>query len=253
MSCRPSDWSAVGRGVDPVPGDAVVVADGAARYRRVADAISRCAANLRVLDAGSSTAESVKALLDQRDTIVDGVVKAEGRYRVAADALDGYARVLDRVQSDTLNALYAARNAQADVDEARRAQAYYAGLADEQRRAYEAGTDDGSYARYTRLASSSSQDASDAQSRVDAQVRVVEQAERDRDQAAQEAISLIEGATSSDGLNDSWWDDWGATITKWIAKIAEAVAAVAGSSPWWSGGSRLWARPWPQACWLLRR
>lgn len=229
VSCRPSDWSAVGRGVDPVPGDAVVVPDGAARYRRVADAISRCAANLRALEAGtSSQAESVKALMEQRDVIVDGVVKAENRYRVAADALETYARVLDRVQAGTVNALYAARNATADVEEARRAQAYYADLADDFRQAYEAGTDDGAYARYTRLSGSSAQDAADAQSRVDAQVRVVEQAVRDRDRAAQEAVDAIETATTADGLNDTWWDGWGAAALGWVATISEAVAVIAG-------------------------
>ena len=128
VSFRPSDWSAVGRTVDPTPGDPVVVADGARRYRQVADAINRCAQNLRALEAGASQAESVTALLESRDTIVDGVVKAENRYRVAADALDSYAQVLDRVQTDTLNALYAAKDAVTDRDEANRMKAHYQSL-----------------------------------------------------------------------------------------------------------------------------
>ena len=138
VSVRSSDWSVVGRSVDPVPGDPVVVADGAARYRQVADVINRCAQSLRALEAGSSRAESVAALLESRDMIVDGVVKAENRFRVAADALDSYAKVLDRVQTDTLNALYAARDAKSELDEANRMKAHYQGLADE----YRTATDD---------------------------------------------------------------------------------------------------------------
>lgn len=231
VSFRPSDWSAVGRTVDPTPGDPVVVADGATRYRQVADAINRCAQNLRALEAGASQAESVTALLESRDTIVDGVVGAENRYRVAADALDSYAQVLDRVQTDTVNALYAAKDAVTDRDEANRMKAHYQSLADEHHATTntdDGGGDDGSYAHYTRLCHSCGADADAAQSRIDAQIQIVDQAVADRDRAAQQAIDAIETVTAADGLNDSWWDDWGATLTTWIARISEAVAAIAG-------------------------
>lgn len=203
------------------------MSDGANRYRQVADAISRCAANLRLLEGGASRAESVTALLESRDTTVDAVSKAENRFRTAATALETYAQVLDRVQVDTVNALYAARQAANERDEANRVRAYYQGLAEDYRFSDNDG-DDESYTRYRRLARGAGNDADAAQGRIEAQIRIVDQAVVDRDAAAQRAVDAIEGATSADALNDSWWDNWGATITMWIAKIAEAISAIAG-------------------------
>ncbi|WP_129583389.1 hypothetical protein [Actinomyces mediterranea] len=82
--------------------------------------------------------------------------------------------------------------------------------------------------RYTRLASAQADEAAVAQGRLDAQRQIVDQAVADRDTAAQQAIDAIEAATGADGLHDSWWDNWGAAALGWIAKISEAVAAIAG-------------------------
>ncbi|WP_371151343.1 hypothetical protein [Buchananella felis] len=196
----------------------------------MADAIKRCADSLRALEAGaSSRAESVTALLEQRDTLLDGIGKAEGRYRAAGEALETYSAALDRVQTDTLNALYAARQAEWERDEARDNQRYYQDLADD----YAGADDDSGYGhdqqvRYTRLANSAGQDAAAAQERIDNQVRVVQAAVADRDRAAQTAIDAIQGVTATDGLNDGWWEDYGAKVLGWIAAIAEWVANIAG-------------------------
>ncbi|WP_371174618.1 hypothetical protein [Buchananella felis] len=196
----------------------------------MADAIKRCADSLRALEAGaSSRAESVTALLEQRDTLLDGIGRAEGRYRAAGEALETYSAALDRVQTDTLNALYAARQAEWERDEARDNQRYYQDLADD----YAGADDDSGYGhdqqvRYTRLANSAGQEAAAAQERIDNQVRVVQAAVADRDRAAQTAIDAIQGVTATDGLNDGWWEDYGAKVLGWIADIAEWVANIAG-------------------------
>ena len=83
-------------------------------------------------------------------------------------------------------------------------------------------------ARYVRLERTYRANAAEEQDRVTAQKQVIDQAVSDRDQAAQTAMSQIEAITSSDGLNDSWWDDWGSKVVSWIADIAEVVAAIAG-------------------------
>ena len=76
----------------------------------VADAIRRCADSLRALDAGGSRgSESVEALLETRDGILSKVEVAEGRYRSAGNALVEYAGALERAQTDSLNALAAAK------------------------------------------------------------------------------------------------------------------------------------------------
>ncbi|WP_371164092.1 hypothetical protein ABYF32_08435 [Buchananella felis] len=84
------------------------------------------------------------------------------------------------------------------------------------------------WVRYTRLARSAGQEAAGAQERIDNQVRVVENAVRECDLSAQTAIDAIQGVTATDGLNDGWWENWGAKILGWVAAIAEWVAAIAG-------------------------
>jgi len=221
---RPSDWSPLGLAGDPTPGDPVVVRDGGRRYTQVAEAIARAAAALRSLEAGVSNVDSVKALLETRDTIVDGVGKAEGRYRAAGSALGTYATVLDRVQSETASALAAARSAAGAGAEAGSQQARFHRLAEEA----EAAGDAEQQERYEKQERAAKADADQAAGAVGAQRSAVTDAVSDRNQAAQTAIDSIKEITANDGLNDSWWDDWGANLTEWVAKIAEAVAAIAG-------------------------
>ena len=222
---RPSDWSAVGYPSDPVPGDPVVVRQGALDYQRMADSIASCAQALRSLDAGGSRgSQAVAALLETRDDLLDKVGAAEGRYREAGGALEEYAGALDRAQSDSLNALAAAKSAQADAMEARtRAERMRASA--EEYPADGNGGDD--RARYMRLAGAADADEAAAQGRVAAQKEIIDRAVSERDIAAERAIEIINGACG-DGLADSWWDDWGKAITQWIAKICEIISGIAG-------------------------
>ena len=222
---RPVDWSVVGFESDPVPGDPVVVRAGGTDYVGVADAIRRCADSLRALDAGGSRgSEAVEALLETRDDILEKVEVAEGRYRAAGNALVEYAGALERAQTDSVNALAAAESAQQDVDEA----VGRAGRMRESAGEYPSegeGADD--RARYERAASTADSDASAARARVRAQRQVILNAMSERDTAAVKAMNVIDGA-SDDGLGDSWWDDWGSKIVKWVAKICDIVSAITG-------------------------
>ena len=222
---RPSDWSAVGYASDPVPGDPVVVRQGALDYQRMADSIASCAQALRSLDAGGSRgSQAVAALLETRDDLLDKVGVAEGRYREAGGTLEEYAGALDRAQSDSLNALAAAKSAQADAMEARTRAERMRASAEE----YPADGDGGDdRARYMRLAGAADADEAAAQGRVAAQKEIIDRAVSERDIAAERAIEIINGACG-DGLADSWWDDWGKAITQWIAKICEIVSGIAG-------------------------
>lgn len=221
---RPSDWSPLSLASDPTPGDPTQVRGGGRRYREVANAIARAASTLRALEAGASQADSVSALLETRDDIVDQISNAEGRYRTVGDALVTYSYTLDRVQADTATALSRARTAQREVDFAERLQRYYRRLAEDANDPDQAEQ----RAEYRRKENRYRGDASDARGEVESQQQVVAAAVADRDTAAQTAIDQIEQITSSDGLTDSWWDNWGAKLTAWIATIAEAIAAIAG-------------------------
>ena len=171
---------------------------------------------------------------------------AKGRYREAGGALEEYAGALDRAQSDSLNALAAAKSAQADaMDRAQsdslnalataksaQADAMEARTRAERMRAsaeeYPADGDGGDdRARYMRLAGAADADEAAAQGRVAAQKEIIDRAVSERDIAAERAIEIINGACG-DGLADSWWDDWGRAITQWIAKICEIISGIAG-------------------------
>lgn len=222
---RPTDWSAVGWSCDPTPGDPVVVRDGGQRYRSVAAKLQRASATLRAMEAGASCgAQSVDALLDNCEGVASQIETARARYQAAGDALVDYSYKLDQAQSTTLWALSSAGAAKADVDEntrLARQYAYWAQLADTPERADER-------SGYLRRERTRWEYAADAQSRVDAHSRVVNQAHDDQDRAANTAADHIEQITSNDGLNDTWWDDWGAKVVTWITDVAEIIASVAG-------------------------
>ena len=203
----------------------MVVRAGGNDYVGVADAIRRCADSLRALDAGGSRgSESVEALLETRDDILSKVEVAEGRYRSAGNALVEYAGALERAQTDSLNALAAAKSAQQDVDEAVGRAARMRESAGEYPEQGD-GADD--RARYERAATAADGDAEVARGRVRAQRQVVLNAMGERDAAAVKAMNAIDGA-GDDGLGDSWWDDWGSKIVSWIATICDLVAQILG-------------------------
>ena len=194
---RPSDWSVLGFDCDPVPGDPVAVRAGAVSWTALADQISHCAQSLRALEAGASRgADSVAALLEARDEIVDQVGAMEARYRQAGAALEEYAVVLDRAQSESLRAWYAARDAQGELDAAvGRSESFT-------RSAQDAGVagDDEEQARCTRLAGAAEADAACARGRIAAQQQVVTAAVEQRDAAAVRAMGLIAAALALVGL-----------------------------------------------------
>lgn len=170
---------------------------GRCRGTALADQISHCAQSLRALEAGASRgADSVAALLEARDEIVDQVGAMEARYRQAGAALEEYAVVLDRAQSESLQAWYAARDAQGELGAAvGRSESFT-------RSAQDAGVagDDEEQARCTRLAGAAEADAACARGRIAAQQQVVTAAVEQRDAAAVRAMGLIAAALALVGL-----------------------------------------------------
>ncbi|MDR0284352.1 MAG: hypothetical protein LBI33_05600 [Propionibacteriaceae bacterium] len=82
--------------------------------------------------------------------------------------------------------------------------------------------------RYLRLETSRWEDVGEANTRITSERQVIDQAVVERDLAAQTASDRIEQVTSSDGLNDSWWADWGAKVVAWITDVAGVIASIAG-------------------------
>lgn len=77
---RPSDWSALDLGSDPVP--------GGRDYLAIADAIKDAERKLRTLDLGSAVvSQSVDALIETSGKVAENIGKAEARDRATGDAL----------------------------------------------------------------------------------------------------------------------------------------------------------------------
>jgi len=218
---RPADWSAVGFGADPVPGDPVVLLRGGQDYLAVAEAISETSTRLRSLGVDGQESEAIFALAETASSVADDIAKAELRYRETGHALIDYSADLESAQSESLEALYAARAAQEDAAHAASDQRRYLSLAQGE-------TDPALALRYTNLGDEATSDASHADSLVSIASERTHMAAAARDRAAERARGRIENTTSEDGLKDSWWDDWGKDVLSVVTDVAGTVAAVAG-------------------------
>jgi len=217
-----TDWSALGLSHDPAPGDPNVVRDGGEQFTSTADALARAASIIRGLNGGvSHDALSVKALMDQAGDLDRDLSQAEGRYRVAGTVLTGYAMVLSRVQGSTHSALMTAQRKRSDAAADRR-------LAAKWRQMAQQSTDDVERAEYERAEARFLQAAADHDRAVAIQRQLVTGWSQELDQAANQAARVIEDAQIADGLDDTWWENWGSKFFNILAEVAEMIAMIAG-------------------------
>jgi len=218
---RPVDWSPLA-GSDPVPGDPDRVEQLGRHYRRVAQAINDAAAKLRrIADHQDMQSDAVEAFRATAREVADDITRAHERYDGVGQALIGYAPELRDAQSESAAALVQAKQAEADELTANRLASAAQGRIDAAPDGTDTTTDQGSHRRALAAADAATDARAAAQRRLD-------QATDARDTAAQRASSLIHEVKDSGDLNDSWWDNWGAKVVKWIVKIADVVAVVAG-------------------------
>ncbi|MDR2113758.1 MAG: hypothetical protein LBO75_00590, partial [Bifidobacteriaceae bacterium] len=167
---------------------------GGNRYLDIAAAMKNAARLLRELDAADSQADSVAALLETRDTVVDDVVKAEARYQAAGDALVEYAAVLDSAQVSARNAATSATYAEERRWDAEK-------LVNRYRRDRARALDAVNFeeaARLRRLIQLKQTEADEEATSIAQHRTVVESAIQDRDQAAQRTMDQIQAITAND-------------------------------------------------------
>ncbi|WP_253836127.1 polymorphic toxin-type HINT domain-containing protein [Promicromonospora thailandica] len=218
---RPSDWSPVGLDADPTPGDPVLVLAGGQEYREVARSIDNAAGAMSRLDVAGTVSKAVDALMGAKEDTISDIRKAHSRYVAAGDALVGYAGALERVQGETLAALDRARDAQDQAHSASGSRERWQELADSAR-------DEAQKQEYESKARQAGDDADQAAGVIAGARSTIESAVSDRDRAAGAAMDRIEEITSSDDLNDGWWDDWGSKLVAAIADIADMISTIAG-------------------------
>ncbi|WP_423464729.1 polymorphic toxin-type HINT domain-containing protein [Promicromonospora sp. MS192] len=207
--------------MDPTPGDPVLVLAGGQEYLEVARSIDDAAGAMSRLDVAGTVSQAVDSLMGAKEDTIGEIRRAHARYVAAGDALVGYASALERVQGETLAALDRARDAQDQAASASGSQDRWQELADSAK-------DETEKQEYQSKADQAGNDADQAAGVISGAKSTIESAVSDRDRAANAAVDRIEEITSSDDLNDSWWDDWGSKLVAAIADIADMISTIAG-------------------------
>jgi hypothetical protein len=193
---RPTDWSAVGMQLDPVPGDPAEIRQSASSARSIEQAIAQQVQRLNSLKDGEGwESESGTKFRDSAGDLAGAIEKAKGRYTELAAALDEWADGLEGLQREADAALLRAQDAQ----DAHRAAANQTITAEA--------------------------DSPEHQDQVDAQDRALSAAQGDID-AAKAIIHRVAGASgrageygdlagrvasrirdgADDGMKDGWFD-----------------------------------------------
>lgn len=217
---RPADWSPLDLSSDPIPGEPDVVLTGGNNYLDVADAISSAERKLRTIDVGDYISKAVDELAKKAEKVADDIGKAKDRYRETGLALVDYSPKLDTAQQDSLTALAAARAAAEAADTADTETKRYLKLSDE-------ATDPTQKLHYKNLAEDD-QPSKAASGKLQRAKDDLADAISLRDKAADDAADRIKDIVDHDGLNDGWWDNWGAKVLKVITDVAGWVSAIAG-------------------------
>lgn len=120
MTARPSDWSALDLGSDPVPGDAEALSGEATHYSSVATTIEAQVARLRRIADGDDTLKGdyAEALRESCDELAGDLEKAHGRFDTVGEELGTLVTPLTTALSTTLSALRSAESAREDMRQA---------------------------------------------------------------------------------------------------------------------------------------
>lgn len=217
---RTLDWSPLGLGSDPIPGEPEEVRQAAIRLRNTATAIQDAYDSIKQAsdECGGLSAESeaVDTFMDQADDVADKLIKALPRYEAAAEALESYDDDLGEAQLLSATALTMAENARSTID-AEQAGDEPPGLFEE---------------------TPGSQAMDDAHTKLQEAISL-------RDTSANSARNKIHNVIEDDDVKDSFWDNMGdfadllSTISTWLGVaaiflnfipiIGQALAAIAGT------------------------
>ncbi|MBB2902344.1 hypothetical protein FHR75_003175 [Kineococcus radiotolerans] len=234
---RPADWQPLA-GEDPVPGRSADLGDVARRWRGVAEELERQAGEVRRLARGTDAAgRTVEALGEGAGDLATRLTGAVGRYRATAGALDDYVPHLQDAQRRSLDALHAARDAQARHDAAAAVLAANSTPApapapvpgDPAATATAAHAHAGREADRAARAGAARRDAGAASADLAAARAHLAAAVADRDAAAERAARAIAAACAGDPLRDSRFDrfqQWVHENARWIEKASDWASTI---------------------------
>ncbi|TFD56080.1 hypothetical protein E3T55_00075 [Cryobacterium frigoriphilum] len=208
------------REFEPLQGDSGLLATKSADYLRMADAISRATASLRVVaDTSEMQSSAVAAVRENATKVADSIAQAESRYRDTAEALSTYSGALNDAQVDAQTAIASIGSAESEY---RTAQSR-ADTAEET--ATEATPEQ---AANQQTARGLVTDAAEKLEGIVAAQTAWRTASAAKETAASTAAAAIHTVVKDSDLNDSWWDNWGADLVAFVWEKFRQLCDIAG-------------------------
>lgn len=219
---------------EPIPGDHAVMEEAAAYYVQVAEDMATAITALDRIKGGGGIAAAVSLavheLHDQASNVREHINRARDRYDMTQEALSLYADSHRVAQTEAESLRVTAVETQRALDAA----------LDSRMRA-ERAHDDAVTARDidgTPVPPSVVQWLADARAEVTRHRATIDQLKDDLEtvkvtwrRAAEDAADGIDHAVENDGLQDSWWEEWGSdffsTVSAWAGNIATALGVAA--------------------------
>lgn len=222
---RPTDWTALNYGADPVPGDPAVVTSAGNNYVAMAETIKQTSQNLRtLLDDKATVSEAVDAFREIAEQVAGRIDRAEQRYRGTGDALLVYAPELTSAQETSVTALTQAQTAVSSTE-----------ASGSEATAYERQLDDPALepadrTRIEGLRDGARSEADGAAASLQAAITLLQEAIDARDTAATTAENAIHDVEQASDLNDGFWDDVDQFFEEnpWVDTVLTIAGVVAG-------------------------
>ena len=222
---RPTDWTALNYGADPVPGDPAVVTSAGNNYVAMAETIKQTSQNLRtLLDDKATVSEAVDAFREIAEQVAGRIDRAEQRYRGTGDALLVYAPELTSAQETSVTALTQAQTAVSSTESS-----------GSEATAYERQLDDPALepadrTRIEGLRDGARSEADGAAASLQAAITLLQEAIDARDTAATTAENAIHDVEQASDLNDGFWDDVDQFFEEnpWVDTVLTIAGVVAG-------------------------
>lgn len=206
----------------PLEGDPDELIAKARHYQEIGNAIARSANTLKAIgDQHEMTSKAVDALRDSSASVGDDIDKARERYQKTAAALLTYGASLRAAQDRANTAISHISAKEHDATAAHRtlvAATHAASTAA-----------DADKATTQTAATKAQSGAHEADVALQAAQQEWQHALDDKNQAAALAIAAIVDVvdTHNNGLNDTWWDDWGSALFSILKTICDWAGVLA--------------------------
>ncbi|MDD9153942.1 hypothetical protein PUY80_15330 [Plantibacter flavus] len=208
--------------MSPIPGDPGSIRTWATTYGGIADTIVEASSQLQSLELGEQTSIAVIEYHDNAQYLGENIALTEPRYRAVHEALTFYADELEAAQQTERDAIAAAEAA--ETEHASANSDYLTKWEAADTAAHDPAATD---AAETRAASDTAWYRLEEARIAQGQAQVdLENAQIRAENAGRTAASMITTAVDGDGMNDTWWDDWGKGLYDVLSVVGMVIVGV---------------------------